>query len=224
MLEPVDFPPEGPLIHSPSNLARAQTESRSPYAVFAICIKQSYRTILVLSCPASSIFVLQSARRLDGVLGLGSAGTGVGRVLVTGELDLLGAGEIEDVLEPLADLFQPLLALKRVSALNGGLALGLLASGAGPQTDTPESLADVDDDTHDLVVLLVLKGLANGSEHDVEPSLIVGLAVLEGVGPATTVLVLGVLPLGAHALLEEVVVRLLRKLRSRGDVVLRRKS
>ena len=184
---------------------------------------QSYRTILVLSCQASFIFIPRSARRLDGVLGLGSAGTGVGRVLVTRELDLLGAGKSKDVLEPLADLFQPLLALKRVSALNGGLALGLLASGAGPQTDTPESLADVDDNTHDLVVLLVLKGLADGSEHDVEPSLVVGLAVLEGVGPTATVLVLGVLPLGADAALEEVVVRLLGKLGSRGDVVLKKK-
>ena len=185
---------------------------------------QSYRTILVLSCQASFIFIPRSARRLDGVLGLGSAGTGVGRVLVTRELDLLGAGKSKDVLEPLADLFQPLLALKRVSALNGGLALGLLASGAGPQTDTPESLADVDDNTHDLVVLLVLKGLADGSEHDVEPSLVVGLAVLEGVGPTATVLVLGVFPLGAHAALEEVVVGLLRKFRSGGDVVLQSKS
>ena len=184
---------------------------------------QSYRTILVLSCQASFIFIPRSARRLDGVLGLGSAGTGVGRVLVTRELDLLGAGKSKDVLEPLADLFQPLLALKRVSALNGGLALGLLASGAGPQTDTPESLADVDDNTHDLVVLLVLKGLADGSEHDVEPSLVVGLAVLEGVGPTATVLVLGVFPLGAHAALEEVVIGLLGELGSRGDVVLKKK-
>jgi hypothetical protein len=38
------------------------------------------------------------------------------------------------------------------------------------------------------------------------------------------VLVLGVLPLGAHAALEEVVVGLLRKLGSGGDVVLRWKS
>ena len=179
--------------------------------------------MLVLSCQASFIFVSQSARRLDGVLGLGSAGTGVGRVLMTRELDLLGAGKSKDVLEPLADLFQPFLALKRVRTLNGSLALGLLASGAGPQTDTPESLADVDDNTHDLVVLLVLKGLANGSKHDVEPGLVVGLAVLEGVGPAATVLVLRVLPLGAHTSLEEVVVRLLCQLGSGGDVVLQGK-
>ena len=161
--------------------------------------------------------------RLDHELGLGSAGTRVGRVLVTRELDLLGARKSENLLEPLADLLQPLLALLWVSALNGGLALGLLASGAGPETDTPEGLADVDDHTHDLVVLLVLEGLTDGGEHDVEPGLVVGLAVLEGVGPTATVLVLGVLPLGADAALEEVVVGLLGELGGRGDVVLKKK-
>ena len=147
----------------------------------------------------------------------------MGRVLVTRELDLLGARKSENLLEPLADLLQPLLALLGVSALDGGLALGLLASGAGPETNTPEGLADVDDHTHDLVVLLVLKSLTDGGEHDVEPGLVVGLAVLEGVGPTATVLVLGVLPLGADAALEEVVVRLLGELGGRGDVVLKKK-
>jgi hypothetical protein len=161
-------------------------------------------------------------RHLDGKLGLGSAGAGVGGVLVTRELDLLGGGQSEDLLELLADLLQPLLALHGVSALDGSLALGLLAGSAGPETDTPESLADVDDHTHDLVVLLVLKSLADGGEHDVEPSLVVGLAVLESVGPTATVLVLGVFPLGADAALEEVVVGLLRELGRRGDVVLKK--
>lgn len=105
----------------------------------------------------------------------------MGRVLVTRELDLLSGGESEDLLELPANLLQPLLALLGVSALDGSLALGLLAGGAGPETDTPEGLADVDDHTHDLVVLLVLEGLTNGGEHDVEPGLVVGLAVLEGV-------------------------------------------
>lgn len=146
------------------------------------------------------------------------------RVLVTRELNAVIGGKSKDVLKPLANLLQPLLALLGVSALNGGLALGLLASGAGPETNTPEGLTDVDDHTHDLVVVLVLEGLANGGEHDIQPGLVVGLAVLEGVGPAATVLVLGVLPLGAHASLEKVVVGLLRKLGSRGDVVLQGKQ
>jgi hypothetical protein len=162
----------------------------------------------------------EKSYRLDSVLGLGSAGTRVGGVLVTRELDLLGGRKSKDLLEPLAHLLQPLLALLRVSALNGGFALGLLASSAGPETNTPEGLADVDDHTHDLVVLLVLESLTDSGEHDVEPGLVVGLAVLESVRPAATVLVLGVLPLGADTVLEEVVVGLLRELGSRGDVVL----
>ena len=142
---------------------------------------------------------------------------------MTRELDLLGGGQSENLLEFLADLLQPLLALLGVSTLNGGLALGLLTSGAGPETDTPEGLADVDDHTHDLVVLLVLESLTNGGEHNVEPGLVVGLAVLEGVGPTATVLVLRVLPLWADTALEEVVVGLLGEFGSRGDVVLKKK-
>jgi hypothetical protein len=176
----------------------------------------------VLAALVASLFTPSTeakSSRLNHELGLGSAGAGVGRVLVTRELDLLGAGQSEDLLEPLADLFQPLLALLGVSTFDGGLALGLLASSAGPETDTPEGLADVDNHAHDLVVLLVLESLTDGGEHDVEP----GLAVLEGVGPTATVLVLGVLPLGADATLEKVVVRLLGELGGRGDVVLKKK-
>ena len=187
---------------------------------YAIILNRA-RSFISKSCACSSTEAKSS--RLDDELGLGSAGAGVGRVLVTRELDLLGARKSENLLEPLADLLQPLLALLGVSALDGGLALGLLASGAGPETDTPESLADVDDHTHDLVVLLVLESLTDGGEHDVEPGLVVGLAVLEGVGPTATVLVLGVLPLGADAALEEVVVGLLGELGGRGDVVLKKK-
>jgi hypothetical protein len=158
--------------------------------------------------------------RLDGVLGLSSAGTRVRGVLVTRELDLLGGWKSKDLLEPLADLLQSSLTLKRVGALNSGLALGLLASSAGPETNTPEGLTDVDDHTHDFVVLLILESLTDGGEHDVEPGLVVGLAVLEGVRPAATVLVLRIFPLGTDAALEEVVVGLLRELGSGGDVVL----
>ena len=90
-----------------------------------------YAIILNRARSPSSKPCEQKSSRLDDELGLGSAGTGVGRVLVTRELYLLGAGQSEDLLEPLADLLQPLLALLGVGALNGGLALGLLASGGG---------------------------------------------------------------------------------------------
>ena len=44
--------------------------------------------------------------------------------------------------------------------------------------------------------------------------------VAEGVGPLAAVLVLGVFPLGADVLLEEVVVGLEGQLRDRGNIVL----
>ena len=123
--------------------------------------------------------------------------------------------ELEGPLEPLANLLEGLLALLRGPAL-------ALANGARPETNTVEASPDVDHDAHDFVVLFVLEVLTDGSEHDVEPERIDvdGLLVLELEGPLATVLVLRVFPLGADALLEEVVVGLERKIRCRCDVVL----
>ena len=138
------------------------------------------------------------------------------------ELDGLLVCDLKDVLEAVADLHEDSLRLLRGAlglALLGGV--GLCASAASPEADTVESLTDVDDDTHDLVVVVILELLTNGSEQDVEPDVVVGLALLEGVGPAATVLVLGVFPLGADTLLEEVVVGLGSELGRGGDVVLR---
>jgi hypothetical protein len=161
--------------------------------------------------------------RLDRVLGLSAGGTGVGRVGVAHELDGLLVGDLENLLEAVADLHENGLRLLRGAlglALLGGVGLG--AGAAGPETDTVEGLADVDDDTHDLVVVVVLELLTNSSEQDVQPDVVVGLALLEGVGPAATVLVLGVFPLRADAVLEEVVVGLGGELGGGGDVVLGR--
>jgi hypothetical protein len=160
--------------------------------------------------------------RLDRVLGLSTGGTGVGRVGVAHELDGLLVGDLEDLLEAVADLHEDSLRLLRGAlglALLGGVGLG--TSAAGPEADTVEGLADVDDDTHDLVVVVILELLTNGSEQDVEPDVVVGLALLEGVGPTATVLVLGIFPLGADAVLEEMVVGLGSELGGGGDVVLR---
>jgi len=159
--------------------------------------------------------------RLDRVLGLSTGRTGVGRVGVTHELDRLLVCDLEDLLEAVADLHEDSLRLLRGAlrlALLGGI--GLCASAASPEADTVEGLADVDDDTHDLVVVVILELLTNGSEQDVEPDVVVGLALLEGVGPAATVLVLRIFPLRADALLEEVVVGLGSELGRGGDVVL----
>ena len=73
-----------------------------------------------------------------------------------------------------------------------------------------------------LVVVLVLKVLANGSKHHVEPERVDvdGLLVLELERPLAAVLVLRVFPLGANAPLEEVIIRLQRQVRCRCDVVL----
>lgn len=137
------------------------------------------------------------------------------------KLDRLLVCDLENGLEALADLHEDDLRLLRGTlglALLGGICLG--ASAASPETNTVESLADVDDDTHDFVVIVILKLLTDGSEQDVQPDFVVGLALLEGVRPAATVLVLRVFPLRADTLLEEVVVGLGGELGRGSDVVL----
>jgi len=137
---------------------------------------------------------------------------------------LLRVRQLQHALELLADLLQPLharLLVLRRSSSRSTTFLRRLACRPGPQTHTPETFADVDDHAHDLVVILLLECLADGGQNDVKPHVIVGaVAALERVRPATAVLVLWILPLGAHALLEEVIVRLLRELGGRSDVVL----
>ena len=136
---------------------------------------------------------------LDGKLGPGPAAPTIRAVAVAHELDDLALAQHQHVLEALADLLEDILALA---------AGGALAGGAGPEADAVEALAQVHHHAHDLVVAVVLELLADGGQEHVQPDLVVGLALLEGVGPAAAVAVLRVLPLGAHALFEEVVVGL----------------
>lgn len=150
---------------------------------------------------------------------------------VAGELEHLVGGELQDLLDTVADVDEDLLALLRGAALaTGDIAIAAagdaLANGAGPDADTVEGLADVDDDAHDLTILLLLHGVSDGSQHDVQPQLVnVDAAlVLELVGPLAAMLILGVLPLGSHAGLEEVVVGLEGEVGDRCDVVLERVS
>lgn len=157
---------------------------------------------------------------LNRELGLGAAAASVCRVGVTAEFELLSRGQLQNFLEALADALEALAALQRISRFVFA-AFGWLTSRSSPESDTPESLADVDDHAHDLVIALVLEHLANGSEHDVQPSLIIRLAAFEGVCPSSTVLVLLVLPLWSYAVLEEMIVGLLGELRGRRDVVLK---
>lgn len=139
----------------------------------------------------------------------GPAGPTVRTVLVSHELNRLRLLDGQDILEPLSDLLKDILA-----------AAAALTRGPGPQADPVEALAQVDHHAHDFVVFLVLELLSDRGEEDVQPDVVVRLLLLEGVGPAAAVAVLGVLPLGAHALLEEVVVGLWGEVGGGGDVVL----
>jgi hypothetical protein len=134
---------------------------------------------------------------------------------VTRKLEELRRLELENLLEATSNRKEDLTALFRRATLSTSnisipTAGNALADCPSPNTNSEEGLADVDDNTHNLTILLVLQSLADSGKHSVEPKLIdVDAAlVLEAVGPLATVLVLGILPLGAYALLEEVVVGL----------------
>lgn len=140
---------------------------------------------------------------LDGELCLRASAASMGGIGVTGELDRVVVLELKALLEPLADLQESLLALLLRPAL-ALLARDSAANGAGPEADTVEASPNVDDNTHDLIVLLVFEVLANGSKHDVQPQSVNvdSLLLLELESPLATVLVLGVFPLRTDALLE----------------------
>lgn len=165
--------------------------------------------------------------RLAGVLGFGTSAAGVGGIGVTRKFDDLVVGQAEGLLESGTNLHEDLATLLGSPAFaTCSVAVSASWEGfsdtLGPQTDTVETLADVDYYSHDLAVVFVLKCLANSGEHDVQPHLVDvdGLLVFELECPFSTVLVLGVFPFRADAFLEEMVVRLLRKFGGRGDVVL----
>ena len=154
----------------------------------------------------------------------------MGTVGVSRELNLLCRRQLENLLESAADRQENLLTLLTTAALTTSniaftSAGDALSDGTSPDTNSEEGLSDVDNYTHDLAIVLVLKSLANSGHHDLEPKAVdidVSL-ILVLVRPLAAMLVLGVLPLGADAALEEVVVRLLGELGGRGDVVLKKK-
>jgi len=92
----------------------------------------------------------------------------------------------------------------------------------GPQPDSIEAFADIDNDTHDFAVVVIFERLADGAEHDIKPEFVDGggALVFELVGPFAAVLVLGVFPFGADAFLEKVVVGFEGEFGGGGDVVL----
>lgn len=142
----------------------------------------------------------------------------MGCVRVAAELDLLVVLELQCLLETSADLGEGLLALLRCPAL----AVISFADRTRPEADTVEATPHVDDNAHDLIIVLVLEVLADRSKHNMEPE---GVdvncfLVLELEGPLSSMLILNVFPLGAHALLKQVVVRFQRELGCGSDVVL----
>lgn len=147
---------------------------------------------------------------------------------MTRELDHFVGRQAKGLLEASTNLHQDLAALLWGPAFaTCGVAISTsgerLSDAFGPETNTVEALANVDYDTHDLAILLVLECLAYSGEHYVEPKLvdIDGLLVLELKSPLSAVLVLRVLPFWADTLLEEMVIGFLCKVGGRSDVVLR---
>jgi hypothetical protein len=98
---------------------------------------------------------------LDCELGLGAGAAAVGAVGVTRKLEELGGLELENLLEATTDGEEDVAALIRSPALSTSnvaitTARDVLADCACPDTNSEEGLADVDDNTHDLTVLLFL--------------------------------------------------------------------
>lgn len=132
---------------------------------------------------------------------------------VARELDIVTCRELQDVLESLSNLHESILIAP------------LCAGGSSPNTDTVESLTDVDDNTHNLVGGIGLKSLSDSRKHNVQPELVNvdSTFVPELVGPLSSVLVLDIFPLGTDTLLEKVIVGLERKVGGLGDIVLSQK-
>jgi len=133
---------------------------------------------------------------------------------VTTKLDLLIRRQLHRLLELLPNLQQGLLS-RAIAAL-------ALAHRPRPQPDAEEGLAHIDDDAHDLVVVVFLEGFADGGQLGVEPQFVDvdALLVFELVGPFAAVLVLRIFPFGADAAFEEVVVGFLGELGGSRNVVL----
>lgn len=130
--------------------------------------------------------------------------------------------QTQDFLETTSDTLQHLFPLCSGASLGALVAGETLADGTSPETNTIESLANIDHNAHDLVVVVVLERFANRRELGVKPEFVDGdsALVLEGVGPFAAVFVLLVFPFGADAFFEEVVVGFEAEFGGRSDVVL----
>lgn len=104
---------------------------------------------------------------LDGELGLRTGATTVSTIGVTRELNSLCCWDFQDLLELAANVHQNLLALLwRTALATSNISISpagnALANCAGPDTDTVEAFSYIDDDSHKLSIILILKSLADG--------------------------------------------------------------
>ena len=170
----------------------------------------------------SSVKCLCSYRPLNAVFSLGASAATVCAVRMARKLNDIRLLQTQDLLETTSDILQYLFTLCSGASLSALVAGQTLADGTSPETDTIEPLANINHDTHNLVVVVVFERFANGGELGVQPELVNGdgTLVLEGVGPFTAVFVLLVFPFGADAFFEEVVVGFEAEFGGGSDVVL----
>lgn len=101
----------------------------------------------------------------------------MGSLGVAGELNHLVGWQVEHLLDLLANIVERLLALLGRATLSAShvavtAAWNGLSDATGPDTNTVEGLADVDDDAHDLTIVLILESVADGGHHYVQPKLV----------------------------------------------------
>jgi hypothetical protein len=132
---------------------------------------------------------------------------------MTRKLNRLLSRKLQNLLKFRANFEEDFLSLLRGSTLttsNISIATtwDALSNGTSPDTHTVETLSNVDDYTHEFSILFFLECLSDRCEHDVEPELINwnGVFVFELVGPFSSVFVLNILPFGADAFFEEMVI------------------
>lgn len=201
--------PHSRVRHSPSVYTRQTMTSCALYVWF---IKLQMRQLVCF------FFVFFRLRYLlYNVLRLGSRAASMGTVRVARELDLLAVGKLQDLFETAANTQENIFSLFIRTTLTASdiavsAARDALTNSTSPDTDTVESLADVDNNAHNLTVVLLLQGLTDSGHDNLKPKTVdVDIAlVLVLVGPLASVLVLRIFPLGAHTGLKKMIIGLNR--------------
>lgn len=95
-------------------------------------------------------------------------------IRVARELNLFVIGELKNLLETSPNRHENVLTLFSATALATSniavsTARNAFANGTSPDTDTIEGLSHVDNDTHDLAIVLLLQSLTDGTHHNLQP-------------------------------------------------------